>query len=400
MILPAECVGLDVLGELEPTRLAHVLVNCRIATFSGGDMILRRGAPNDQLHFILSGVVHIHFEIDNRSQPIEIGAGRLFGEMSVLEELPASAFVTAAGPCRILLLPASVFWSDVVTVPGVAHTVMRGLSARLRHESTALMQAMRNHVRHAALERELGIARDIQMGMLRRETLLFPDRRDIDIFAHMVPAKQVGGDLYDAFFLDADHLVLTIGDVAGKGISAAMFMVRALTLIRSAASHWVSLSETAKSVNRTLADDNDASMFLTLFIGVLDTRTGVLEYINFGHLPPLILSPDGSVEFRAVPSGMILGLVEHAKGGTGSMSLKPGSTLLLYTDGITESLDESDRLFGSAALNAVVTAARSDDPEAMVRRVIASVTDHAGAAEQADDITLLATRYNGGCRAA
>ncbi len=368
-------------------------------TFSAGDTILRRGAANDQLHFVLSGLVHVHFEIDNRSQPIEIGVGRMFGEMSVLDQLPVSAFVTAAEPSGILLLPASVFWSDVATIPGIAHTVMRGLSGRLRDESTALMQAMRDHIRHAALERELGIARDIQMGMLRRENPWFPDRNDIEIFAHMEPAKQVGGDFYDAFFLDAGHLVLTIGDVAGKGISAAMFMVRSLTLIRSAASHWVSLSTTAQSVNRVLADDNNASMFLTLFMGVLDTRTGLLEYINFGHLPPLLLSPDGSVAYHAVPSGMILGLVEDAEGGTGSVRLKPGSTLLLYTDGITESLDESNRLFGSAELSAVVAAARTDDPETIVRRVVASVTDHAGAAAQADDITLLATRYNGLCPA-
>jgi phosphoserine phosphatase RsbU/P len=395
VILPAECARLDLLGELEPARLADVLIHCRIATFSAGDTILRRGAANDQLHFVLSGLVHVHFEIDNRSQPIEIGAGRMFGEMSVIDQLPVSAFVTAAEPCRILLLPASVFWSDVVTVSGIAHTVMRGLSDRLRHESTALMQAMRDHIRHAALERELGIACDIQMGMLRRENPWFPDRRDVDIFAHMVPAKQVGGDFYDAFFLDADHLVLTIGDVAGKGISAAMFMVRSLTLIRSAASHWVSLSATAQSVNRALASDNGTSMFLTLFMGVLDTRTGVLEFINFGHLPPLILSPDGSVAYHAVPPGTLLGISEDAKGGTGSVRLKPGSTLLLYTDGITESLDECNRLFGTAELSAAVATARAADPETIVRRVAASVTDHAGAAEQADDITLLAMRYNG-----
>ncbi len=342
MILPAECSGWDVLGELEPKCLADVLSHCRIATFSAGDTILRRGDANDQLHFVLSGLVHVHFEIDNRSQPIEIGVGRMFGEMSIIDQLPVSAFVTAAEPSRILLLPASVFWSDVVTVPHIAHTVMRGLSGRLRDESTVLMQAMRDRVRHAALERELGIARDIQMGMLRRENPWFPDRCDVDIFAHMVPARQVGGDFYDAFFLDADHLVLTIGDVAGKGISAAMFMVRSLTLIRSAASHWVSLSTTAQSVNRALAEDNEASMFLTLFMGVLDTLTGLLEYVNFGHLPPLILSPDGSVAYHAVPPGLILGLVENAKGGTGSVWLKPGSTLLLYTDGITESLESAE----------------------------------------------------------
>ena len=139
------------------------------------------------------------------------------------------------------------------------------------------------------------LAREIQMGMLRRANPWFPDADEFTISARIEPAKAVGGDFYDAFLLDADHLVLAIGDAAGKGVSAALFMVRALTLLRSAAVNWVSLAETVRGVNRALAADNEASMFLTLFMAVLDLRTGVLDYINFGHLPPLIRSPDGSV---------------------------------------------------------------------------------------------------------
>ena len=115
------------------------------------------------------------------------------------------------------------------------------------------------------------------MGMLRRVNPWFPDRDEFTIFARIEPAKEVGGDFYDAFLLDRDHLVLAIGDVAGKGVSAALFMVRALTLLRSAAVNWVSLADTVRGVNRTLADDNEASMFLTLFMAVLDLRTGVLD---------------------------------------------------------------------------------------------------------------------------
>jgi phosphoserine phosphatase RsbU/P len=399
VILPAECDRLDVLGELPPARLAAVLPHCRIATFSLGETILRRGTVNDQLHFVLSGLVLVYFEIDNRSKPIEIGSGRMFGEISVIDQLPVSAFVSAAEPCRILLMPANVFWADVVTVPGVARTVMRGLSTRLRNDSVFLSLAMREHIRHAALERELGIAHDIQMGMLHREHPWFPDRADVDVVACMKPARQVGGDFYDAFFIDADHLVLAVGDVAGKGISAAMFMVRALTLIRGAASHWRSLSATTRSLNSALAADNDASMFLTLFMGVLDTRTGLLDYVNYGHLPPLILSPEGVCMSQDIPCGTMLGLVDSAEPGVGCIRLQPGSALLLYTDGVTEALDEQGALFGSAALRAVAAAAGAEAPDKIVGRVNAAVAAYAGESEQADDITLLCARYNGPCPA-
>jgi sigma-B regulation protein RsbU (phosphoserine phosphatase) len=400
MIPPAECAGLDGLRELDPRRLAGVLKHCRIATFATGELILQRGAVNEHLYFVISGLVHVYFESDCRSQAIEIGTGQMFGEISVLDQLPVTAFVAAAEPCRILLLPAEVFWTDVVTVPGVARTVMRGLSNRLRDDAVVLSAAMRDRIRHAALERELGIARDIQMGMLRRADPWFPDRRDVDVVALTQPAKQVGGDFYDAFFLNADHLVLVIGDVAGNGISAAMFMVRALTLIRSAAAHWRSLPSTTQYVNRALAADNDASMFLTLFMGVLNTRTGMLEYVNYGHLPPLILGPDGLCASRVIPCGTMLGIIEHAEPGAGHIRLEPGSTIVLYTDGITEAADAQGALFGTAAFVAVVAAARAEAPGAIVSRVRAAIADYAGDAEQADDITLLCTRYNGPCSVA
>jgi sigma-B regulation protein RsbU (phosphoserine phosphatase) len=390
-----ECAGLDILGELEPGRLGAVLPHCRVQTFDAGQMILRRDAANEHLHFVLSGRVHVHFDVDNRSQPIEIGVGGMFGDLSVIDSLPVSAFVTAAEPCRILRLPADVFFSDVITVPGIARSVMRVLSGRVRINTMALSAAMREHLRHATLERELGIARDIQTGMLKRADPWFPGRRDVDLVAFARPAREVGGDFYDAFFLDADHLVIAIGDVADKGISAAMLMVRALTLIRGAASHWVSLAAAARDVNVALAADNDIAMFLTLFMGVLDTRTGLLDYVNYGHVPPLILSPGGAAAFADPPPGTVLGLIEDAECGAGSISLPAGTTLLLYTDGITEALDARLTLFGAPALRAAAMAAPRTDPGAIVRHVTACVAAHAGAAEQSDDITLLAVRYNG-----
>jgi sigma-B regulation protein RsbU (phosphoserine phosphatase) len=394
-VTPAECAGLEVLGELEPALLAQVAAQCRVVTVAAQETILRQGAPNDQVHFLLSGLVHLYFDDVTRSQPIEIEAGRMFGEMSVIDDLPASAFIIAAERCRLVLLPADVFWSEVVPAPGIARAVMRSISRRIRSDSMALLRAMQDRIRHAALEQELRLARQIQMGMLRRVNPWFPDRRDFAIFARIEPAKAVGGDFYDAFLLDSDHLVLAIGDAAGKGVSAALFMVRALTLLRSAAVNWVSLADMVGGVNRTLADDNEASMFLTLFMAVLELRTGTLEYINFGHLPPLIRSPDGSVAHHPLSPGVMFGLMEGAEGATGSLVLAPGSTLVLYSDGVTEAEAPDQRQFGLDGLLAAAGQADTSDPEGVVGRIAAAVTGHAGTAEQADDITILAVTYHG-----
>jgi sigma-B regulation protein RsbU (phosphoserine phosphatase) len=385
--------GFPVLGELDPALLQRVLARCRTVAFADGEIILQRGAVNRHLHFVLSGSVQVHFDLADRSAPLERGAGQMFGEMSVIDRLPASAYVIAAGPCRLLLLPDDLFWSDVVTVPGVARSVMRALSGLVRRDTLALMQAMQERLRHAALERELLLARDIQMGMLKRENLRFPGRDDFSIAANIEPARQVGGDFYEAFLLDADHLALAIGDVSGKGISAALFMVRALTLLRSSAPGWRSLADTLTSINRMLAADNEASMFITLFMAVLDLRSGGLEYINHGHPPPLIRAPDGATGFHGVAPGIVFGLFEDAQGAAGHTVLPPGATLLLYSDGVTEAMDPEQRQLGPAGLLDAVTRADTHDPAALIAAIAASVGRHAGAAEQADDITLVATHF-------
>lgn len=395
MVTSTDCAGLEVLGELAPALLTHVAAQCRIVAFDGQEIILQQGSANDHVHFVVSGRVHLYFDIATQSQPIEIAAGRMFGEMSVIDELPVSAFVVTAEPCRILLLPADVFWSQVVPAPGIARAVMRSISGRIRADSEALLRAMQDRMRHAALEHEFALARQIQMGMLRRVIPWFPDRRDFAIFARIEPAKAVGGDFYDAFLLDQDHLVLAIGDAAGKGVSAALFMVRALTLLRSAAVNWESLADTVRGVNRSLAADNETSMFLTLFMAVLDLRTGVLDYINFGHLPPLIRSPDGAVAHHRISPGVVFGLIEHAQGATGSLVLPPGSTFLLYSDGVTEAEDPDERQFGLDGLLGAVAAAETGDPEDVVGMIAAAVTRYAGTAEQADDIAILAVRFDG-----
>lgn len=209
------------------------------------------------------------------------------------------------------------------------------------------------------------------------------------------PARLVGGDFYDGFQLDEDHLALLIGDVAGKGISAALFMVRALTLLRSPTAHSISLSRTLESANRMLAADNDLSMFLTLFIAVLDLTAGRVEFVNFGHPPPLVRSPDGAVAFLQCQSGTVFGVLPNAAGATGHLFLPPGATLLLYTDGVTEAEALDFDQFGGNRLLQAIAVADTSDVGVIVRSVTEAVREHAGDAEQSDDITLLAITYHG-----
>jgi phosphoserine phosphatase RsbU/P len=389
-----DLASLPILSELEPDLLGRLRPHCRVMEYANQDIILRKGRPNDHLHFLLDGRAEVHLDLTDRSEPIEIATGLMFGEISVIDQMPVTAYVIAAGPCRVMLLPATIFWSEVVTVPGVARTVMRRLSEMLRGNIAGLMRAMQERLRHAALERELSLARDIQMGMLRRADGWFGDRRDFQVSALIKPARTVGGDFYDAFLLDQDHLVVAIGDVAGKGISAALFMVRGLTLLRHPGAQWASLSATLDEANNVLAQDNDQAMFLTLFMGVLDLRTGDLDYVNFGHTWPLLRTPGGAASFHEVGPGVMFGIVPNAKGAPGRLTLPPGGALLLYSDGVTEAEDPAHRQLGSERLRAAAAAA-SNSPAELVGVVADTVTAHAGPAEQSDDITLLAVTWMG-----
>ena len=135
--LAIDCATLPILGELEPALLERLLTHCRIVTFDEREIILHKDAENQYLHFILSGRAQVHFDLNNRTDPIDINPGQMFGEMSVIDQMPVSAYVIAAEPCRILLLPAALFWSEVVAVPGVARSVMRSLSRLIRNSSAA-----------------------------------------------------------------------------------------------------------------------------------------------------------------------------------------------------------------------------------------------------------------------
>lgn len=245
------------------------------------------------------------------------------------------------------------------------------------------------------IESELKIAHDIQMGILPKIFPPFPDRREIDIYATLVSAKEVGGDLYDFFFMDENHLCFTVGDVSGKGVPASLFMAVTNTLIKSKATKGLSPDTVLSRVNEDLAMDNPSMMFVTLFLGILDIRTGEISYSNGGHNPPYVIRAGGGLEVLDMTGDVALGVVEEFVFHPKTVTLEEGDSLFLYTDGVTEAMNRNDELFGDDRLVGELEKLRDEPIEDLIKGVMQSVRDFSEGVPQTDDITMLRLIYKG-----
>ena len=270
-------------------------------------------------------------------------------------------------------------------------TVMSNIAAvRIEHARLAeLEQAEKlraQEMQHAAM---------IQRSILPSNFPPFPDRREFQLHAHMTPARGVGGDLFDFFLLDQDHLAFAVGDVSGKGVPAALFMAVARTLLRATAPHRQSPAECLTYMNASLNAENTSGMFVTFFYGVLDIRTGELQFANAGHNPPYVFSPDGTYRFLEGKGGPMLGLFPGLTYETSTTKFGPGDGILVYTDGVTEAKDTAEEFFEEQRLEEYLRAHASEPAEQFVNGLHRKVEEFAMGAPQADDITALALRYLG-----
>jgi phosphoserine phosphatase RsbU/P len=270
-------------------------------------------------------------------------------------------------------------------------TVMSNIAAvRIEHARLAeLEQAEKlraQEMQHAAM---------IQRSILPSNFPPFPDRREFQLHAHMTPARGVGGDLFDFFLLDKDHLAFAVGDVSGKGVPAALFMAVARTLLRATAPHRQSPSECLTYMNASLNAENTSGMFVTFFYGVLDTRTGELQFANAGHNPPYVFSPDGTYRVLEGNGGPMLGLFPGLTYETSTTTFAPGEGILVYTDGVTEAKDTAEEFFEEQRLEEFLRGHGSEPVEQFINGLHRKVEEFAMGAPQADDITALALRYLG-----
>jgi sigma-B regulation protein RsbU (phosphoserine phosphatase) len=212
----------------------------------------------------------------------------------------------------------------------------------------------------------------------------------------MLPAKEVGGDFYDFFKLDDGRLCVVVGDVSGKGVPAALFMMVSRIVLRTMAQNLKSVVETFEKSNYELAKRNRANMFVTVWMGFVDLKTGHVEFASAGHNPPVIRHKDGSVEFAKSKAGIVLAAMENSHYKMQTLDLAPGDTLFLYTDGVTEATNEHEELFGNDRLLDAVALGGGKGTDEMCRFVKRQLDAFTKNASQFDDITMLAMEYKGG----
>ena len=245
----------------------------------------------------------------------------------------------------------------------------------------------------ARLSGELEAAANIQRDMLPSVFPAFPDRDEFDVFAAMHPAKEVGGDFYDLFMIDEDHLAVVIADVAGKGVPAALFMAIAKMLINNHTKTGMAPRDVFTAVNRLLCEGNETNIFVTAFMGVLELTTGKLTCVNAGHNPPLIRLHGGAFRYMDLTPGVMLAVFDGVEYTETELLMEPGDRLFLYTDGVTEAMDEADRLYGNERLLAFSNAHAEESARTVLTALRADIDAFAGAREQADDITMLMLDY-------
>ncbi len=243
------------------------------------------------------------------------------------------------------------------------------------------------------IETELDVANRIQADMLPCIFPAFPERPEFDIYAVMNPAKEVGGDFYDFFMVDEQHLAVVIADVSGKGIPAALFMVIGKTLIKDHTKPDISLGAVFSEVNDLLCDANSEGLFITAFEGVLDLVTGEFHFVNAGHEIPFIAREGEDYEPYRIKPGFVLAGMENMKYQAGSIQLAPGDKIFQYTDGVTEAMNGKEELYGMERLGSVLRMNTAKKPEELLAAVKADVDVFAGGAPQFDDITMLCVEY-------
>ena len=240
---------------------------------------------------------------------------------------------------------------------------------------------------------ELNVATQIQADMLPRIFPAFPERPEFDIYASMTPAKEVGGDFYDFFLVDDDHLAVVIADVSGKGVPAALFMVIAKTLIKNHAQNQEAPGTVFTQTNEQLCEGNDAGLFVTGWMGVLEISTGKFVYVNAGHNPPLLKRAGGTFEWLKSRPGFVLAGMEGVRYRENTLQLEPGDRLYLYTDGVTEATNSHEELFGDERLQNALNEYMDLPVEQFLPKIKECIDAFVGDADQFDDITMLALDY-------
>ena len=292
----------------------------------------------------------------------------------------------------LIVKPFETAWSIVISIAipfilinSIGFALMVAIISYTERQQTLLVEKSR-------IRSELEVANVIQHSLLPTITEKYPGRPEIDLHAFMEAAKEVGGDFYDFFFVDSEHLAFVIGDVSGKGVPAALFMASAKITLQNCIRDIPILSEAVRTANDSLCASNEAHMFVTLWVGVLDLATGEMNYVNAGHNPPVLVQ-GGAPSYLRTKSGFVLAGMEGAPYKENTLTLAKGDLVYLYTDGITEANSVHEELFGEDRLLACFENVSDQSAEQIVQTVKAAVDGFVQENDQFDDMTMLCCRY-------
>lgn len=406
--------------------IAELLASARRIELQQGETLVRQGDPSDSAFFLDDGAVEIYAETAYGAAPLAtLHAPRLIGEIGAFAGLPRTASIAAATPARLyeiartellalgrqspdLLLGAVEQLGRQIAAVNEALALYANALAALekRQFDTRILQDLDNPppalaafaaafrrfaseiVHKRRREDEMASAALIQQSLLPKDAALNRLRQDVEIAARMRPAREVGGDFYDFFLIDADRLAISIGDVCGKGTPASLFASVAVTLLRTLGREGRDVEAALHRANVQLCEENDATMFATVFFGVLDLRDGDMRYANCGHVPPVLRAADGTLT-RLKSTGAPLGIDPGCAIRGASLRIEPGDKLVLVTDGVTEAMNVAKEEYGDARFVQTVEAAAQASPSDTLSALFASVDAFAGDEEQADDIGCL-----------
>ena len=378
--------------DADPREIEEALGTSEVFALLAGTPLLRRGEANRDVFILLSGKLVVQMGDDpNPETSIEISAGECIGELSAIDGKPITALVLAASDVRVLRLDRDTFWNRLMLMRGVGENLMRTLSERMRRSNETALAVQRERLELQHLRKELEVARELQASMLPLQRPLFPGRTDIEACGFMEPTSKVGGDLFDAFFVDSRTLFICIGDVSGHGIAAALFMVRVIGLLRTLAVDTMRPESILETLNDRLCIGNDANLFVTLFCGFLDVQSGRFVYSNGGHCVPMVCSRTGAA-MLPLPKGALVGAASGRRYSSMKRILEPGETLLCYTDGVTEAEDRAGVPFSEQGCLEMLRLGMTSPLPALLDSFYEKVARHCGTRLLADDCTMLAVR--------
>jgi sigma-B regulation protein RsbU (phosphoserine phosphatase) len=378
--------------DAPPHPLEAVLQACELLEIAPHTPLLVPGQSNRSVYIALSGTVVAHLGYPHRPQaPVTIPLGQCIGELSAIDGKPVSTLVMALTKARVLRIPQEVFWGDLMTLNGVAENFRIILSDRVRKSKEQALQAQRGQMEVEHLTKELQIARQLQISMVPLQRPLFGHRSDLDICGFMEPASAVGGDFFDAFFVRENHLFFCIADVSGHGIASALFMARAMGLIRVLAMGIMEPHKLLSELNARLCAGNDANIFVTMFCGILDIPHRRLLYSNGGHCAPMLLYP-GSSRMLPIPKGPLVGAFPGCKYSSMEIRLGHDETLFCYTDGVTEAHDPKGEELTEERCLQLLNGLQPQACGDLLDHVRARVAEFTGTEILEDDCTMLALR--------